>query len=197
MTILGGAGLQDTLDLAFGQRKRLLGIGADKAGHPRRIAHDIPRLIVHAHLDEDIPRKDLALHDLLAPALHLDIVIHRNDDIENRVLKPHGTNLALKIRLHLVLVSGIGMDDIPFLLFFCFHRCLSALPQNKREQSGKKRIADPNKRADDDDRNTDNGRVRQELAPRRPRYLFHLGLDLAEKLHEIEPRPRRRRRCLF
>ena len=51
--------------------------------------------------------------------------------------------------------------------------------QDNLKDARKNSVADPDERADDDDRNADNTGVGDQLAPRRPRDLLHLGDNFA------------------
>jgi len=46
-------------------------------------------------------------------------VIKRDDDVEDIVLHPHGMDAGLKIRLDLVLIARIGVNDIPCPVRVC------------------------------------------------------------------------------
>ena len=53
--------------------------------------------------------------------------------------------------------------------------------QDNLKDARKNSVADPDERADDDDRNADNTGVGDQLAPRRPRDLLHLGDDFPQE----------------
>ena len=59
-------------------------------------------LLVRMYLDDD-----------LAARLELDHVLHRDDDLEDLLLDVHRAHTAGEVRLHLVLVAGVGVDDVP------------------------------------------------------------------------------------
>src|SRR6185503_12103082 len=81
--------LENVIDFFFAQRRRL-GARADKAGHLRRVLHDVPRMVGHVHLDQDVAgEKPLRAHDLLAAA-HLGDLFGRNQDVANLFLEPVG-----------------------------------------------------------------------------------------------------------
>src|SRR5205085_424901 len=106
------AGAEDVLDLATRERSGL-GAAADEPGHARRVAHDVPGIVVETHSDEEVAGEDLLLHDDLAAVLELDDVFHRDDDFEDAVFHCHRTHAAREVLLHLVLVTGVRVDDIP------------------------------------------------------------------------------------
>src|SRR5205807_5318906 len=85
----------------------------DEAGHTRRVAHDVPGVVVHVHADHQVAREDPLLHHLLLAALELDHVLDGDDDLEDLVLHVHGADPGVEVGLHLVLVAGIGVHDVP------------------------------------------------------------------------------------
>src|SRR5437763_6707932 len=52
--------LEDLLDFVVLERRRPGG-RADEAGHARCVAHDVPGVVVHGHLDHDVPGVHLLL----------------------------------------------------------------------------------------------------------------------------------------
>src|ERR671922_3730 len=73
---------------------------------------------LHGHLtledvDEHVPRQHALLRlDLLA-LLRLDHLLGRDDDATEARRLVHGHDPVLEIGLHLVLVPGVGVDDVP------------------------------------------------------------------------------------
>src|SRR5205085_1032836 len=55
----------------------------------------------------------LLLHGDPLTALELDDVLHGDDALEDAVLHVHGGDPALEVGLHLVLVAGVGVHDVP------------------------------------------------------------------------------------
>ena len=74
---------------------------------------DGPRVVVEVAPAEQISGEDLLLDDDLLAVLELDDVLHRDDDLEDPVLHVHRDDPALEVGLHLVLVAGVGVDDVP------------------------------------------------------------------------------------
>src|SRR5918996_5676408 len=107
--------LEDLLDLGLLERQRPVA-RADEARDARRVAHDVPALVAHDHLDQHVAGEDLAVHRLALAVLDLDLLLHRDEDLEDLVLHAHRLDAVLEIRLHLVLVAGVGVDDVPLLL---------------------------------------------------------------------------------
>src|SRR3981081_3548114 len=77
--------LLDRLDLFVLERHRLVG-GADEAGHARRVADDVPGLVGHDHLDQDVAREDPLLDVAALAVLDLDLVLPGHEDIEGLVV---------------------------------------------------------------------------------------------------------------
>src|SRR3989442_7980136 len=109
---VAAAGVQDPVDLLLGQRHGL-GAGADEPGHSRRVLDDRPGLVGHVHVDEDVTRQHALLGlDLLA-FLRLDDLFGRDDHPAKLRRLVHGHDPVLEIGLHLVLVPGVRVDDVP------------------------------------------------------------------------------------
>src|SRR3989442_1460691 len=94
---------EDLLDLTLRQRCRLR---PGPAGHeprdPGRVPHDVPGIVVVDHLDQQIPREDLSLDDLLLPALDLHHVFHGDHHVEDLLLHLHRADPRVQVRLDLV-----------------------------------------------------------------------------------------------
>src|ERR671911_261733 len=112
--LLLGAALEDEerLDVAPGQRRRL-GALADEPGHARRVADDEPRLVVELRTHEQVTREHLALgHDPLAVA-EVDVVLHGDDHLVDRLLGIHRHDAGLEVLLDLLLVARLGVHHEP------------------------------------------------------------------------------------
>ena len=62
---------------------------------------------------QQVAGEDLFLDGDLLAALELDDVLHRDDHLVDAVLHVHRGDPALEVRLHLVLVAGVGVHDEP------------------------------------------------------------------------------------
>src|SRR5918994_5067090 len=112
--LLLGAALwhEERLDVAPGQRRRL-GALADEPGHARRVADDEPRLVVELRTHEQVAREHLALgHDPLAVA-EVDVVLHGDDHLVDRLLGIHRHDAGLEVLLDLLLVARLGVHHEP------------------------------------------------------------------------------------
>src|SRR5205085_1485792 len=103
---------EDRLDLLAGQR-RGLGPAPDEPRHAGGVAHDPPGVVVEVEADEEVAGEDLFRDDRLPAGLEFDDVFHWDDDLEDPLLHVHGAHPAGQVRLHLVLVAGVGVDDEP------------------------------------------------------------------------------------
>ena len=93
--------------------RRRLGAGPHEAGHARRVADGTPRVVVEVAAHEQVAREDLLLDGDLLAALELVHVLHRDDDLEDPVLEPTGGHDVAHVGAHLVLVTRVGVHDVP------------------------------------------------------------------------------------
>src|SRR5207302_2612655 len=81
---------QDLLHLPGRERGGLrTGPAGDEPRHAGRVAHDVPGVVVVDHAHQQVAGEDLALDDLLLPALVLHDVLHGDHDVEDLVLHLH------------------------------------------------------------------------------------------------------------
>src|SRR5690606_21754256 len=107
--------LHDLLDLLLGDRGRLVGGTADKARDLGRGLHQVPRLVVHFHLDEDVTREELALGDRFLAGAHFDDLFDRHEDLPEAVLHARPIYAIDQRALHGLLEARIGVNHIPTL----------------------------------------------------------------------------------
>src|SRR3954451_16541659 len=108
----GCAGLEDAVDLGLRQRHGLRA-GADEPGHARRVLHDRPGVVVQVHVHEHVAGKHALLGLHLLAVLGLDHLLGRDDDAPEARALPHRLDAVLEIGLDLVLMAGVGVDDVP------------------------------------------------------------------------------------
>src|SRR5438309_2824064 len=72
---------KDRLHLGVGERRRLVA-AADEARDARGVAHDVPGVVAHDHLDEDVAREHLSLDRMALPVLDLDLFLRWDQDLE-------------------------------------------------------------------------------------------------------------------
>src|SRR5688572_24095209 len=105
---------QDGLDL-FRRQRDGLGARPDEPRDLGRRPHQVPGVIGHLHLDEQVPGKELLLRlDLLALADLANLLV-RDHDPPDHVLEAEDLRPRLDRRRHLVLETRIGVDDVPLL----------------------------------------------------------------------------------
>src|SRR5205823_13563066 len=73
--------LEDLLGLALFERGRAVA-GAHEAGDTRRVAHDVPGIVAHHHLDQDVAGEDLLVNGLPLAVLDLDLLLHGYEHLE-------------------------------------------------------------------------------------------------------------------
>ena len=74
------------------------------------------RVGVEHHLDQHVAGEDLLLDGGTLAAADLDLVLHRDQDLEDLVLHAHRLDAVLEVGLDLVLVAGVRVDHVPALL---------------------------------------------------------------------------------
>ncbi len=99
-------------DLVQGQRVGVVGV-ADEAGDARGVADDAPGLVGQVHADQDVTRQLVLLDRLAVAVLDLDDLFLRHLGLEDVVLDVQRDGALLQVGLHAVLVTGVGVDDVP------------------------------------------------------------------------------------
>src|SRR3954463_11085743 len=115
--LLRDLAVQQAVHLGLGQRDRLVG-GADEPGHAGRALDDLPGVLVEGHVHQHVAGHGPLLHRDLLVVLHLLHRLRRHDDLPDRAGLVEGGHPVLEVLLDLVLVSGIGVDDVPAKHFF-------------------------------------------------------------------------------
>src|SRR5690606_18390870 len=107
--------LHDLLDLLLGDRGRLVGGTADKARDLGRGLHQVPRLVVHFHLDEDVTGEELALGDRFLVGAHFHDFFDPHEDLPGPFLHARPSYAIDQRALHGLLEARIGVNHIPAL----------------------------------------------------------------------------------
>src|SRR3954452_3970475 len=110
--LLGDLAVQQPVDLGLGQRDGLVG-GADEAGHAGGALDELPRVVVELHVHEDVTGHRALLDGRLLVVLHLGHRLGRDDDVAHGPALVQRLRAMLQVLLDLVLVSGVGVDDVP------------------------------------------------------------------------------------
>ena len=103
---------------------RLANEACDSRGMANR-APRVDRLVGEVHPNEHVAGELVALDRLALALLDLNNFLDRNLDLEDVVLHVQGLAAALDVRLDLVLVPGVGVDDVP--VAWCVAHCLAEL----------------------------------------------------------------------
>ena len=86
---------------------------ADEAGDAGGVAHRAPRLVVELHAHQDVAGQHLAVDLLALAVLDLGDLFGGHLDLEDVVADVQVLHAGLEVGLHLVLVAGVGVDDVP------------------------------------------------------------------------------------
>src|SRR4029079_286778 len=89
---------------------------ADEAGDARRVADDEPAVRIEDHLDQAVAWIHRLLAGVALALANLDLVFHRDEDLEDLVLHAHRLDAVLEVGLDLVLVTRVRVDQVPALV---------------------------------------------------------------------------------
>jgi hypothetical protein len=89
----------------------------------------MPRLIVENHPNQNVSGKHLSLDGMTLTTANLDLFLHGNHDFEHFIGNIHRLDAVQKVLPHLVLVSRVGMQDVPFPLLITFSNNTTLLCQ--------------------------------------------------------------------
>ncbi len=74
----------------------------------------MPGLVIEFHLDDHVPGEHLVLTHLPAATPRApQLLLRGNEDAAQLVAQPQRGGAALDVDLHLVLMTGEGMNDVP------------------------------------------------------------------------------------
>ena len=111
--LLGRRGRQQELHHVVERQRRRPRRRADETGDAGRVAHRAPRLVVELHADQDVAGQHLAVDLLALAVLDLGDLFGGHLDLEDVVADVEVLHAGLEVGLHLVLVAGVGVDDVP------------------------------------------------------------------------------------
>ena len=86
---------------------------SDEPGDARRVANDVPGIVVDLAANQQVAGEHLLLDDLLAVVLELDHILDGDRHLVDATLHVHRVDAGLEVLLDLVLVARLGVDDIP------------------------------------------------------------------------------------
>src|SRR4051794_15426155 len=104
--------VQQTVDLGLRQRDRLVR-RPHEAGDAGRVLDQRPGVLVEVHVHQHVARHRALLDRHLLVVLHLLHGLGRNDDLAHGALLGQRDDAVLEVLLDLVLVPGVGIDDVP------------------------------------------------------------------------------------
>src|SRR3972149_7565190 len=125
--LLGAHLAEDAAHLGLFQRRRC-GAGTHETGHSRCVADHGPGIagagfllgrrakVFLAHLDhlhKHVAREYLARNGAAKSVADLYLIDGGDDYVEDEVLRIHGPDTVLQIGAGLVLVAGVGVNDVP------------------------------------------------------------------------------------
>src|SRR5438105_5860678 len=192
--------LEDLFDFLVLQRRRAGG-RAHEASHSWRIAHNIPRVVVHGHLDHDVARVNLLLHGAALTVFDLDLFLSGNDHLKDLVLDAHGLDAVLEVGLDLVLVARVRVNHVPLAVLvgsavaavrhahLIDHSEAPALadPEQQTEELLENVVDTAQKQTHGDREGNDDGRQVDRLALRRPGHLAQLRPYVSDEIERITP----------
>src|SRR5919198_1724847 len=205
LELLHRLGLEDPGHFLLGERRRL-GAGPHEPGDSGRVPHHVPGVVVQVHTDQEVAREHLARDHLLLAALDLHDVFHGDHDLEDLFLHVHGRDAALEVGFDLVLVSRVGVDDVPVSGAVVVSGLVGddvldthgtpgdslkgLATEDRQDELPERGIQPENYGGDHTHRDEHNHRVPGHGAAIRPVDLAQLGDDLAaEGPHAPQPRP--------
>ena len=98
---------------------------AHEASDSGGVAHDIPRVFIHNHVNQDVTRKHPALDGTALAVFQFDFFFSRNNHLVDAVAAHimHRSRAMLKVFFNLVFIARIAMNDIPvaFSDWLCIH----------------------------------------------------------------------------
>src|SRR3954465_4098900 len=103
---------EDLHDLVQRQRRGPRG-GADETRDTGGVADRTPRLVVEFHADQQVARQHLAVDLRTLAVLDLGDLLGGHLDLIDVVLDVQRLDACLEVGLHLVLVAGVGVHDVP------------------------------------------------------------------------------------
>ncbi|MNI70255.1 hypothetical protein D3C73_1260570 [compost metagenome] len=77
------------------------------------MADRAPGGVRQVHADKDVAGNADAVDDLALRVLDLDDLFHGHLDLEDVIFHVQGLDAGLEVSLHAVLVTGVGVDDVP------------------------------------------------------------------------------------
>ena len=93
---------------------------ADETGNSGSIAHNIPRIIRHNHIHQDITGINLFFYFHSLAGFYFYFLFNRNNDIKNFIVHPERINTLTQIAKNHIFISSISMNSVPISSSLCF-----------------------------------------------------------------------------
>ncbi len=107
--------INNDVNLIFLQWYRSV-VTANETGDPGGIAHYVPVLIAHLHVDKDITRQYLPGYGASLATFDLDLVLGRDDNIGDIIADIHQLDPLFQIFLDALLMPRVGVDYEPVFI---------------------------------------------------------------------------------
>src|SRR5882672_5468528 len=106
--------LQDVLHFLVADGRWLAAMrAADEAGDLGRVLHQVPGVVSHVHLDENVAGEELPLGNVLLPAFHLDDFLGGHQDLAEFLLHARPAYAIEQRLLHRFLEARVGVHHVP------------------------------------------------------------------------------------
>src|SRR3546814_15995047 len=103
----------DVCSSDLGNRCRLVRRTADEAHDLGRRLDEMPGVLVHVHLDQNVAREELALGGALDAFLDLDHFLGRHQDVAKLLLQSGAIDALLERLHHRILILRVSGHDLP------------------------------------------------------------------------------------
>jgi hypothetical protein len=104
--------VHEPVDLGLGQRHGLVA-RTDEAGHTGRVLDQVPSVVGHLHVHQDVTGHGALLDRDALAVLQLGDLLGRDDHAAHPLARTHRLDAVLEVVLDLVLVTRIGVDHVP------------------------------------------------------------------------------------
>src|SRR5258708_875728 len=111
-----GLGLLDAGRDVVRRRGNRLVAAKDERGHSRGVANDVPGLVAHRHVDQDVAGKDALLDVTALAVLDFDDLFGGHQDVKDLVVHVHRLDALEEVVADLVLMPRVGVDHVPLAL---------------------------------------------------------------------------------
>ncbi len=176
----GGHAVQNIFHFLIGKRRGRFA-RPDKSGDARRVADDVPGVVVHIHFHQHVAGIQHPRGNHLLAAANFHDVLGRNHHPADLFLQPERGHAAFQAFLHLLLKSRIGVDDVPLL---CHVHSLASVPKkfnHALDEPAGGAIHAKEKNSEKRHRHNHHPGGHKYFTPRRPGDLPHLDANFVQK----------------